>query len=260
MGTRLIDCHTHINQFDVSEIPAVIERAREATLGAIIAAGTTIMSSRNIVELCETFDCVYGGVGVHPMDLTERFDSHAISSLAEIASHPKVIVWSETGLDYLPSSPTKDLQHESFRVQIQLAIQSELPLIVHSREADSDLLSILREEDASRVGGAWHYFQSDFDTAREAMELGFYISFAKPLLRLPQLQEVASRIPLDNIVVETDSFPQPFKKHRDKWTEPSHVVQVVEKLAELHGIPCEEMAKITTANALRLLRNKITLW
>lgn len=256
----MIDCHTHINQFNAEEIPEVIERARDAALGVIIAAGTTVTSSKKIVELCEAFDCVYGGVGVHPMDLNGRLNSQAASDLTEVASHPKIIVWSETGLDYLPSSPAKEIQHESFRIQIQLARHTDLPLVVHSREADTDTVKILKEENAIEVGGAWHYFQGDLNTAQEVMDLGFYISFAKPLLRLPELQDVASRIPLNRIVVETDSFPQPFKKYRHRWTEPSHVVQVIEKLAELHEISYEEMAETTTSNALKLLRNKVTLW
>ena len=133
----------------------------------------------------------------------------------------------------------------------------ELPLVVHSREADQDLLRVLSEEGAGRVGGALHYFQGDLPTARAAIELGFFISLAKPLLRLPALQEVAAQLPLDRIVLETDSYPQPFKKHRHRWTEPFHLPQVAEKLAELQGVTIDRVAEATTANTLRMLRGRV---
>ena len=163
---------------------------------------------------------LHAGVGLHPMDLKEPVDDSTLATLRELAQDPKVVVWSETGLDYLPTSPAKEVQDQALRAQVRLACELDLPLIVHTREADHDLLRVLREEGAGRVGGALHYFQGDLETAQAAMELGFHISLAKPLLRLPALQEVAARLPLDRIVLETDSFPQPFKKHRHRWTEP----------------------------------------
>ena len=255
----LIDSHAHIDQYDASEIPAILDRARDAGLGMIIVAGTTVESSRNAVTLSHDNPIVYGGVGLHPADLTGPVDDATADILRKLASDPKVVVWSETGLDYLESSPPRELQDQAFRAQIRLAIEAKLPLVVHSREAHPDMLRLLREEHASDVGGIFHYFQGDLATAEAAMDMGFDISMAKPLLRLPELQEVAAKLPLERMVLETDSFPQPFKKHRDRWTEPWHLPQVAEKLAELQGRDVAEITAVTTANVLRVLGGRISL-
>ena len=255
----MIDSHSHIDQYDASEIPAILERARDAGVGMIIVAGTTIESSRNAVILSHDNPIVYGGVGIHPADLTGPVDGETADALRELATDPRVVVWSETGLDYLASSPSKELQEQAFRAQIRLAIDAKLPLVVHSREAHPDLLRLLREEHASDVGGIFHYFQGDLATAEAAMDMGFDISMAKPLLRLPELQEMATKLPLGRIVLETDSFPQPFKKHRERWTEPWHLPQVAEKLAELQGMSVDEVTAATTANVLRILGGRVSL-
>jgi TatD DNase family protein len=255
----LIDSHTHIDQYDALEIPELLERARAAGVGMIIVAGTTVESSRNAVTLSHGHPIVYGGVGLHPADLTGPVDDATADILRELAADPKVVVWSETGLDYLASSPPRELQEQAFRAQIRLAVKAKLPLVVHSREAHPDLLRLLREEHASDVGGIFHYFQGDLATAEAAMDMGFDISMAKPLLRLPELQEVAAKLPLERIVLETDSFPQPFKKYRERWTEPWHLPQVAEKLAELQGISVDEVTAATTANVLRILGGRVSL-
>ena len=253
----LADCHTHLDQYEPHEVPEVLERAETAGVGLIIAAATTLASCTRILDLCREHPKLYAGVGLHPMDLTGPVDQATAVALRAFAQDSKVVVWSETGLDYLPTSPAKDVQHQAFRAQIRLAVQLDLPLVVHSREAHEDLLRLLREEGADQVGGALHYFQGDLATAQAAMEMGFHISLAKPLLRLPKLQAVASELPLDRIVLETDSFPQPFKKHRERWTEPRHLPQVAQKLAELQRTTLEEVAEITTANFLRMLKGRV---
>ena len=154
----------------------------------------------------------------------------------------------------MPTSPDHEIQFQVFREQIRLALALKLPIIFHSRDSHSDVFQILRGENAGDVGGAMHYFQGDEATAREAIDCGFYISLARPLTRLPELQEVAKIIPLENIVLETDAAPQPFKKHRTNWTEPRHVQSVAETLAEIKGITVDEVARVTTGNLARLLR------
>ncbi len=255
---RLADCHTHLDQYESHEVPEVLERAETAGVGLIIAAATTLASCERILDLCREHPTLYAGVGLHPMDLTGPVYDATAEALRAFAETEKVVVWSETGLDYLPTSPAKDDQHQAFRAQIRLAKELDLPLVVHSREAHEDLLRLLREEGADRVGGALHYFQGDLATAQAAMELGFYISLAKPLLRLPELQKVAAELPLDRIVLETDSYPQPFKKHRERWTEPHHLPQVAQKLAELRHTSLEEVAEVTTANFLRMLKGRVS--
>ena len=254
----LVDCHTHLDQYEPPELPAILDRAQAAGVGLIIAAGTTVASCMRIIQLGAEHPMLYAGVGLHPMDLPGPIDDATFETLRSLAQHPKVVVWSETGLDYLPTSPPREVQHDAFRGQIRLAKELGLPLVVHSREANEDMLRLLRDEHAGDVGGAWHYFQGDLATAEAALDLGFYISLAKPLLRLPDLQQVAAQLPLDRIVLETDSYPQPFKKHREKWTEPWHLPQVAVKLAELHAVPVQHVAEATTANALRMLRGRLS--
>ena len=156
-------------------------------------------------------------------------------------------------MDYLPESPDHDIQDQVFRQHIRLAKSLKLPIIFHSRESHPEVFRVLREEGAGDVGGAMHYFQGDEATAREAIDCGFHISLARPLTRLQGLQEVARVIPLDNIVLETDAFPQPFKKYRSSWTEPRHVREVAQQLADLKGISVEEVAQVTTRNLAGLL-------
>ena len=188
------------------------------------------------------------------MDLTGPIDERVYSQLRGYAtSTDKVIVISEIGLDFLDNMPDRATQYQAFREQIRLARDLSLPIVFHSRKAHDEVLRVLREERAYEVGGAMHYFQGHMDTARAAIDLGFYISFAKPLLRLPHLQAVATDLPLEHIVLETDSAPQPFKAKRENWTEPRHLQDIAQKLAELRGIQIEEVRHHTTDNFFNML-------
>ena len=253
----LSDSHTHLDQYPSHELPEILARAEEVQVGPIICAGTTLESSRVCVSMAGEHSMLYAGVGIHPMEVQTSMpgDERLLSGLEELAkSSPKVICISEIGLDYLPESPDAPSQHQVFREQIRLAKALGLPVIFHSRESHSDVFRLLREEGAGDVGGVMHYFQDDERTARDAIDGGFYVSLARPLLRLPHLQEVAKDLPLENIVLETDAAPQPFKKYRHNWTEPRHVRDVAEKLAELKGISVEEIAEVTTRNLAALLK------
>ncbi|MXW29754.1 MAG: TatD family deoxyribonuclease, partial [Chloroflexi bacterium] len=154
----LIDGHTHIDQFASEDIGPLLDRAREANVGLIIAAGVTLDSCRRVQTLADTHPIVYAGVGLHPADLAGWVDDRTIAELRRLASHPRVVEWSETGLDYMPHSPAYDVQQDAFRQQIRLAREFGLPLVTHSREADDDTVRLLREEGAGEVGGARHYF------------------------------------------------------------------------------------------------------
>ncbi len=253
----LADSHTHLDQYPAQEIPEILERAEGVQVGPIICAGTTLDSSRVCVGMAGEHAALYAGVGIHPMEVQTSMpgDERLLSDLEELArSSPKVICVSEIGLDYLPESPDVPSQHRMFREQIRLAKALGLPVIFHSRDSHSDVFRVLREEGAGDVGGVMHYFQDDDNTAREAICGGFFVSLARPLLRLPHLQEVAKDLPLENIVLETDAAPQPFKKYRHNWTEPRHVRDVAQKLAELKGISVEEVAEATTRNLASLLK------
>ena len=251
----LIDTHCHLDAYDTdAEIEEVLARARMAGVGLIVNAGTTVESSRRCVQLAEGFPELYAGIGIHPMDLVSPVDERVYEQLRECAtSTDKVIVVSEIGLDFMENMPDRAMQYQAFREQIRLARELGLPIVFHSREAHGEVLRVLREERAFEVGGAMHYFQGDLDTARAAIDLGFFISLAKPLLRLPHLQAVAAELPLENIVLETDSAPQPFKSKRDRWTEPRHLRDITEKLAELRGTEVNHIRQTTTENFFRML-------
>ena len=248
------DAHTHLDQYGPEEIPGILERAAEADIGFIVCAGTTVESTRACIRMTEEHAPFYAGVGIHPMEAHQPIDEATYAELESLArDNPKVVCISEVGLDYMPTSPDHQVQDQVFRTQIRLAKSLGLPIIFHSRESHAAVFRTLREEDAGVVGGVMHYFQGDEPTAREAIDCGFFISMARPLTRLPELQDVARNIPLENMVLETDAYPQPFKKYRHNWTEPRHVREVAQCLADIRGITLEEVAETTTRNLAGLL-------
>ncbi len=253
----LIDIHTHLDSFTPGDVSDILSRSHAAGVGMVFTAGATIEASARSVKLSSLFDDLFAGVGIHPMDLTGPVDDVASQQLRELAiSSAKVVVVSEIGLDFTEGTPDRAIQYQAFREQIRLAIELDLPIVFHSRDSHPEVLRVLREEQAYEVGGAMHYFQADLQTAREAIDLGFFVSLARPLLRLPALQEVAKNLPLEHIVLETDAAPQPFKAKRENWTEPRHVADVATKLAELKGVSRKEIDEATTENVARLLGDR----
>lgn len=256
------DCHVHLASYHPQEIPDIVQRAVDAGVGFIITAGTTLESSRICVALAQSHASVYASVGIHPMQLRGPIEEETYEALRHLANEsPKVVAMSETGMDYLPGGPDLEWQEQAFRQQVRLAHALGLPIIWHSRipEGDADdghleTLRIILEEAAGTVGGVMHYFQATEATAWAAIRAGFYISFAKPLLRLPHLWEVAARLPLEHLVLETDASPQPWKPKREEWTEPRDIPQIASKLAALKHLSLEEVAEVTNANLMRMLR------
>ena len=149
--------------------------------------------------------------------------------------------------------PDREWQYNAFRLQIRMAKTLKLPIIFHSREADNETLRILKEEQAFEVGGAMHYFQGDEALAKKVIDMGFFISLARPLTRLEKLQKVVSNISLDHIVLESDSAPQPFKSKRENWTEPRHVKDIASKVSELHNVSFDEVKTTTYNNIVELV-------
>lgn len=257
----LVDCHTHLDQYDDAELAGIVARAREAGVGLILVAGTTVDSSARCIAMANADPALLAGVGVHPTDVQEPWTDRVVARLRDLArSSPRVVAVSEVGLDFGERAPDLALQYRAFREQVHLARDLRLPVIFHSRglpnvpETHREVLRVLREERGWEVGGAMHYFQGDASVAAECLDLGFHVSLAKPLLRLPHLQQVAAALPLDGIVLETDAYPQPFKGKRERWTEPKDVRDVAEKLAELKGTTLEDVAAATSDNLLRLYR------
>ena len=231
----------------------MLERSASAGIGAIVVAGVTVESSRKAVGLAMDYESLFAAVGTHPQDLKGPVSSAQEAELSKLAADPVVVAMSEIGLDFQPESPDHVVQEEALRIQIDIARRNNLAVIWHMRDATPDCMRVLRDERVQDLGGAAHYFQGTWEDAAAVMDLGCAISLAKPLLRLPELQEVAKRVPLTSIVLETDTYPQPFKKSRDKWTEPKDVAMVAEKLAELKGIAVEEIVEQTTQNAFGVL-------
>ena len=250
----LIDCHVHLDSYSDEEVSEVLGRGRDAGVAFVISAGTTVPSSERSIALSAKFPDFFSGVGIHPMDIREPFDDATYAHLKQLAvSNEKVLVISEIGLDFMEGTPDRAVQYTAFREQIRLARELRYPIVFHSREAHDEVFRILREERAYEVGGVMHYFQGDLDTAKRAIDLGFYISLARPLLRYTYLQEVAAAISLDNIVLETDAAPQPFKSKRENWTEPRHTRVIAERLAELQGTSVQEIEDATSRNMRSLL-------
>ncbi len=249
-----LDCHVHLDSFTDAEVGGILDRADRVGVRAVISAGTTIESSERSLELSEKYEGFFSGVGIHPMDIREPFTDVIYEKLRGMAlSTEKVLVISEVGLDFMKGAPDRAIQYPAFREQIRLARETRLPIVFHSRESHDEAFRVLREERAYEVGGVMHYFQGDYETARRIIDLGFYVSLARPLLRLPHLQQAAAKIPLEQIVLETDAAPQPFKAKRENWTEPRHVAVVAVTLAELKGIEVEEVEEVTTRNIRRVL-------
>lgn len=251
----LIDSHCHLDRLnsDASgDTQTVLERARVRGVEKFLCIATTLDSFKNVASIADEFDDVFCTAGVHPLQKGEITLDY--QRLIEQASGEKVVAIGETGLDYFYSPDNAEWQKQSLRQHIRAAVEVNKPLIIHCRDAREDMLQILKEEGAQRVGGILHCFTESLAMAEEAIEMGFYISFSGILTfkTAQQLRDVASRLPIDRLLVETDCpwlAPVPY---RGKENQPAYVVEVAHQLAELHDMSYEEVAKQTTENFYRL--------
>jgi len=252
----LIDSHCHLDYFSEEERKLVIGRAKAAGVGQMVTIGVTVTQSRQAIAMAEADADVFACVGVHPNHAADEPPVPAPETIAELAKHPKVIGIGESGLDYFYDKAPKDVQQANFRAHIRAAALSGLPLAIHARDADEDVARILAEE---RAGGQkfdflLHCFSSTRALAEAALEMGGYISFSG-ILTFPkshELREIAAIVPLDRLLVETDSpylAPVPF---RGKRNEPAHTVHTAKVLAEVKGFSAEAIADLTTTNFRRL--------
>ncbi len=253
---KLIDSHAHLDFPDYEkDFNEVIKRAKEAGITKLLTVGTTVESSRNARDLATANPFIYASAGVHPHEaasVTEKcYDE--INTLTE---SDKVIAIGEVGLDYHYEHSPREVQREVFRRFIRLAKKKNLPLIVHTREAEEDTLSILKEEEAGKAGGVIHCFSGSVEMAKECLVLGFYISIPG-IVTFPKatnIHEAVRAIPIERMLIETDSpflAPVPY---RGKRNEPAYVKMVAEKVAELKGLSLEDVGRITTQNAEALFR------
>jgi TatD DNase family protein len=249
-----IDTHAHLNakEFD-EDREEVIARARENGVSTIVNIGFNAETIPTCLELAERYEFIYAVVGWHPQDAKDMTDEH-LEWLEELSRHPKVVGLGEMGLDYYWDTSPKDVQAEVFRKQIRLARKLQMPIVIHNRDAHQDIITILKEEKAAEVGGIMHCFSGSWETAKLALDMNFHISFGGPLTfkNAKQPKEVAAKVPLDRLLIETDCpylTPHPF---RGKRNETGYVRYVCEEMANIRGLSYEEMAAITSDNARRL--------
>ncbi len=253
-----MDTHAHLamKAFD-RDRKDVILRARKAGVSPMIAIGSGDRFEENAetLELARVHPDIFAVIGSHPHRAEVTIDEELLA-IEGMAESPRVVALGETGLDYHYNNSPGEVQRERFRDFLSMARQQKKPLVVHSREAESDTLSILREEGARDAGGVIHCFTGSYAFARDCLDLGFYLSFTGVITfkRSEALRDVVRRIPPDRILIETDApylAPVPFRGRRN---EPAHVVAVGEALAGLKGLSVEDAANITTVNANRCFR------
>lgn len=253
MRTLLVDSHCHLDFADFEGREDELLAAMKANdVGWALIAGVTLERFPGVLALTERFPNLYAAVGVHPD--TQDGEEPDQDRLIQLANHPKVVAIGETGLDYYRLEGNLEWQRKRFRAHIHAARRCGKPLIIHTREAAADTLRILEEEGAGEVGGVFHCFTETLAVAEAALRLGFHISFSGIVTfkNAQQIKEVASLIPLDRILVETDSPYLAPVPHRGKLNHPALVRHVADEVARLRGIDTEALAQVTTANFFRL--------
>lgn len=251
----LVDSHCHINFSQLADqIDAVKDAMQSHGVGHALCISVTLADFPEVLAMAETHQNVFASVGVHPD--YENEPAFTEDDLVLLADHPKVVAIGETGLDYFRLTGDLEWQRERFRIHIRAAIKAEKPLVVHTRSSAQDTLKIMREEQAHKIGGVMHCFTETLDVALQAIEMGFYISFSGIVTfkNAADLKEVAKQVPLDRILVETDSpylAPIPF---RGKLNQPAYVKYVAEEIAKLRDIPYETLVEATTSNFFNLFK------
>jgi TatD DNase family protein len=253
----LIDSHCHLDYFTEAEMPEVVARARSAGVVRMVTIGVRTAQAAMVKAISERFPEVWGMVGIHPHNAGEE-PLPSVETLVALASHPRIIGIGESGLDYFYDKSPREVQREGFRRHIRAARAAGLPLAIHARQADSDILAILEEERAA--GGPFefllHCFSSGRALAERAVEMGGYVSFSGILTfpKSPEIREIAADLPEDRLLVETDApylAPVPV---RGKRCEPAYVAHTAKVLAEVRGVSGARIEEITTANFFRLFR------
>jgi TatD DNase family protein len=251
----LVDSHCHLDFPDFSaELDAIIARARAAGVGRIVTISTRVKKHAQVLAIAETFPEVFCSVGTHPHNAREEPDIDA-AALVALTKHPKIVAIGEAGLDYHYDNSPRAAQAASFRQHIAAARETCLPLVIHSRDCDTDMAQILREESGKGAFPAvLHCFTGGRDLAFSAIELGHYVSFTGILTfkRSDDLRSIAAALPTDRILVETDAPYLAPGPHRGKRNEPAYVVETAKVLADARGVPVDEIARQTTENFFRL--------
>jgi TatD DNase family protein len=255
---KIVDSHCHLDRLDLSNyadgLDEALAHAKDMHVKEMLCVCIDLNNFDAVWDIANKYPNIHCSVGVHPTEQTHPEVTK--EQLIELSKRNKVIAIGETGLDYFHCKGDVTWQQNRFRAHIQAAITVDKPLIIHTRDAREDTIRIMQEEKASTCKGVMHCFTETWEMAQAAIEMGFYISFSGIVTfkNAKELQEVAQKVPLDKMLIETDSpylAPMP---HRGKSNEPAYTYYVAEKIAELRGISIEEVAKATTENYYRLFR------
>ncbi len=251
--TALVDSHCHLDFPELSaDLPAVLANMAAQGVSHALCVSVSLENFPRILALTEAHACLFASVGVHPDH--QEGEEPTQERLVELSAHPRVVAIGETGLDYYRLRGDLEWQRSRFRTHIRAARQARKPLIVHTRDAALDTLRLMGEEKAGEAGGVMHCFTESWETARAALDLGFYISFSGIITfrNAAALREVAGKVPSDRLLVETDSpylAPVPY---RGKTNQPAYVRYVAEEIARIRGMPFEALAETTTRNFAEL--------
>lgn len=252
-----IDSHCHLDRLDLSlyndDLANVVQAASDAKVNTLLCVSVTLKDFPAMAEKAKPFNNVLLSCGMHPLNQEDEVN---LDQLRVLSDTPSVIAIGETGLDYHYAPETKDLQLDSFRKHIVVAKELNKPLIIHTRDAQEDTLAMLRSEGAEQVGGILHCFTESWEMARQAIELGFYISFSGIVTfkNATALREVAKLVPDDKFLIETDAPYLAPVPHRGKENQPAYVVEVAKHLASIRGQSVETIAKLSTDNFNRLFK------
>lgn len=250
---QLVDSHCHINFPDFEgRIPDILQNAADNQVGHLLCIATSWENRLDVLKLAQDYGPISASVGVHPT--TEGGYEPSADELYEAAIDSNIVAIGETGLDYFRSTGDLTWQHERFHRHIDVAKRCQKPLVIHTRAAAEDTMNTLRDHNARDAGGVMHCFAEDWETAKQALDIGFYISFSGIVTfkNAKTVHEVAQKTPLDRILVETDAPYLAPVPHRGKSNEPAFVRHTAEHVAELRGISLEELAAATTTNFFNL--------
>lgn len=254
-----VDSHCHLDFPDLAnDLDRVLAAMKERGVTHALCISVSLETFPQVRSLAERFEHLFATVGVHP-DQREG-EEPDVARLVGLAAHPKILAIGETGLDYYRLEGDLEWQRRRFRVHIRAARETGKPLVIHTRSAAEDTLRIMGEEGASRAGGVMHCFTETWEVAKAALDLGFYISFSGIVTfkNAKALKEVAVRVPMERMLIETDSPYLAPVPHRGKINQPGYVVHVAEEIARLRDIPVEAVAEATTRNFSDLFRIAVT--
>ena len=250
----LFDTHAHLNDeaFDADRAE-LLATFRDAGVGLVLNAGCSLESSRESIALAESYPWIYCSVGTHP-DTADEVDEKVLDTYRQMCRHPKVKAIGEIGLDYYYETIHRESQLRAFRLQMELARELDMPVIVHERDAHEDGMAVVRE--FPEVRGVFHCYSGSAEMARQLVDLGWYIGFTGVLTfkNARKAVQTAASIPLERILLETDCPYMAPEPYRGKRNHPGYLFRMAEKLAEIRGLPVEEVIRVTTENAKRLYR------